>query len=66
MLCPVLGPSIQGDMEDMEVLGSAQRRAVELVTGLENTSYKKLLRELGLFSLEEREAQGTPCHSTTT
>ena len=44
--------------KDMEFLEQIQRKNIRMIRGLEYLSYKERLRELGLFSLEERRLRG--------
>lgn len=45
--------------KDVDNLASVQKRATGMISGLENMTYEERLKELGLFSLQQKSLRGT-------
>jgi len=52
VLGPVLGSPVQG--REMGILEQVQQRATKMIKGFEHLTLEERLRELGLFSVEQR------------
>lgn len=44
---------------DVDKLATVQERAMGMISGLESMTYEERLKELGLFSLQQKSLRGT-------